>query len=257
MLAAAVAATVNFAVLPAFGDFTGFALVVILVLTPLGALSTGTWWKSGFIGLATNFTPLLAPSNHPIYDPSAFLNSALGIIAGTAAAAISMRLIPPLPSWYRTRRLLTLTLRDLRALAVGRRRFERGAWATVVSRRLAALPPEAALQQHARLIAALSIGDAVIFLRRPHPRLHDRRALDTALAGLSAGDVARARDDLERFGRTIATSSDGETTDAMRCRVAAMVIADALDRHADYFGAGVGWFASPPPAVQPEPHALR
>lgn len=257
MIAAGIAAVVNFAVLPAFDDFVGFALVLALVLTPLGAISTGTWWKSGFIGIATNFIPLLGPSNQATYDPVAFFNSALGIVAGTAAAAMSMRLIPPLSPQYRTRRLLTLTLRDLRALAIGRPRFHRGTWATVVSRRLAALPPEAALQQHARLIAALSIGDAVLYLRRPHWRLHDRRALDIALAALSAGDVARARSDLERFGATIAAASDAATTGAMRRRVAAMVVADALERHADYFEAGARWFAPPSAAIQPEPHAIR
>ena len=256
-IAAAIAATVNFAVLPAFGDFSGLGLVLALVLTPLGALSTGTWWKSGFIGLATNFTPLLAPSNHPVYDPAAFFNAALGIVAGTAVAAISMRLIPPLSPHYRTRRLLTLTLRDLRALAAGRRRFRRDAWATVVSRRLAALPPEADLQQHARLIAALSIGDAVLYLRRPHRWLHDRHLLDTALAAVAVGDVARARDKLEQFGRTLAASPAGAMTDAMRCRVAAMVIADALARHADYLEAGARWFVPPPPVLQPEPYAIR
>ncbi|HLG45183.1 MAG TPA: FUSC family protein [Reyranella sp.] len=257
MIAAGIAAVVNFAVLPAFDDFVGFALVLAFVLTPLGAISTGTWWKSGFIGIATNFLPLLCPSNQPVYDPVAFLNSALGIVAGTAAAALSMRLIPPLSPQYRTARLLMLTLRDLRTLAVGRRRHDRGAWATLVSRRLAALPPEAALQQHARLIAALSIGDAVLYLRRPHRRLRDRQPLDAALAALSAGDVAAARGDLERFGRTIATSPDAATTDAMRCRVAAMIVADALERHADYFEADARWFASLPPAIDVAPHAIR
>lgn len=256
MIGAAIAAIVKFAVLPAFDDFVGFALVLALVLTPLGALSTGTWWKSGFIGIATNFTPLLAPSNYPTYDPASFFNSALGIIAGTAAAAISMRLIPPLSPQYRTRRLLTLALRDLRGLATGRRRFDRGSWATVISRRLAALPPEADLEQHARLIAALSIGDAVLYLRRPHRRLHDRRLLDTALAALAAGDIVATRGDLERFGQTIAESPESATTDAMRCRVAAMVVADALGRHADYFETGARWFPPPPPAIRPDPHAI-
>lgn len=255
MIAAAIAATVNFAVLPAITDFVGFALVLTLVLTPLGALSIGTWWKSGFIGVAINFPPLLAPSNQPVYDAVAFLNAALGIVAGIGSAAISMLLIPPLSPQYRTHRLLALTLRDLRALAVGRRRFERDAWATVVSRRLAALPAEAALEPHARLIAALSIGDAVLYLRRPHRRLHDRRSLDTALAALGAGDVVRARSDLERFSRIIAASPDGATTDAMRCRVAAMVVAGALERHAGYFGAGARWFPSLP-AIRPDPHAI-
>ena len=86
---------VNFAVLPAFDSFAGLALVLTLVLTPLGALSTGTWWKSGLIGMATNFTPLLAPANVPTYDTSAFLNSALGIVAGTVVAALTPEPLGP------------------------------------------------------------------------------------------------------------------------------------------------------------------
>jgi len=256
MIAAGIAAIVNFAVLPAVDTFVGLALVLAAVLTPLGAISVGTWWTPGFVGLATNFVPLLAPANQPVYDPAAFFNSALGIVAGTVAAALSMRLIPPLSPHYRTRRLLSLTLRDLRSLAVRRRRLERGSWVTLVSRRLAMMPPEATLEQHARLIAALSIGDAVIYLRRPHKHLYDRRPLDTALAALAAGDVALARSELARFDRTLAASPNGATTDAMRCRVAAMVIADALERHADYFDAGT----RPVPAtttLPAQPHAIR
>jgi uncharacterized membrane protein YccC len=256
-IAAGIAAIVNFAVLPAFGDFLGLALVLAAVLTPLGAISTGTWWKAGFIGLATNFVPLLAPSNQQTYDPVAFFNSALGIVAGTAVAAISMRLIPPLSPRYRTHRLLAQTLRDLRNLAVGRRRASHDSWVTRLSRRLANLPPEAALEHHARLIAALSIGDAVIYLQRPHPRLHDRQSLDTALAALAAGDVARARGELQRFGATLAASPDGATTGSMRCQVAAMVIVDALQQYADYFGSGVREAVSPFPTLRQEPHAIR
>lgn len=235
---AAIAAVVNFAVLPAFDSFAGLALILALVLTPLGALSTGTWWKSGLIGMATNFTPLLAPANVPTYDTSAFLNSALGIVAGTVVAALSMRLIPPLSPGYRARRLLALTRRDIRALASGRRRVDRGRWVTRVSRRLAAMPSEAPLEQHAQLIAALSIGIAVIWLRRPHRHVPDRSSLDKALAALGTGDVAGASETLRGFERSTAQTPDGRTTEGMRSRVAALVIAGALDRHADYFTDG-------------------
>ena len=128
---------------------------------------------------------------------------------------------------------------------------------TRASRDPFSVPPEAALDRHARLIAALSIGDAVIYLQRPHPQVHDRQSLDTALAALAAGDVARARGELQRFSTTLAASPDGATTDAMRCRVAAMVIVDALQQYADYFGSDIRLFAFPPSALQQEPHAIR
>ena len=235
ILAAGIAAIVNFAVLPGVDHFVGLALVLAAVLTPLGAISTGTWWKAGFIGLATNFTPLLAPANQPTYDAAAFFNSALAIVAGTVIAAMSMRLIPPLSPRYRTRRLLMLTLRDVRRLAVSPRRVDRGAWATLVSRRLAMLASEPDLEQHARLIAAMSVGHAVIYLRRTHKRLHDRYPPDAALAALAAGDVAGARSMLAQLGHSLSISPQGSAIVAMRSRVATMVITDALARHADYF----------------------
>jgi hypothetical protein len=51
------------------------------------------------------------------YDTLQFYNSTLAILAGAGAAALSFRLIPPLSPAFRTRRLLALTLVDLRRLA--------------------------------------------------------------------------------------------------------------------------------------------
>ena len=48
-----------------------------------------------------------------------FYNTALAIVAGVGAGAFSFRLMPPLSPAFRTRRLLALTLRDLRRLATG------------------------------------------------------------------------------------------------------------------------------------------
>src|SRR3979411_352655 len=48
-----------------------------------------------------------------------FYNAALAIVAGVGAAALALRLLPPLSPALRTRRLLELTLRDLRRLTTG------------------------------------------------------------------------------------------------------------------------------------------
>ena len=53
------------------------------------------------------------------YDVIDFYNRALAIVAGLAIAALSFRLVPPLSPAFRTRRLMKLTLRDLRRLAIG------------------------------------------------------------------------------------------------------------------------------------------
>ncbi|WIM13610.1 FUSC family protein [Enhydrobacter sp.] len=235
MLAAALAAVVNFAVLPAFSDFTSFAVVVALVLTPLGALSTGTRGRAIFLGMAANFIPLLGPSNLPHYDVGNFLNLALGIVGGTVTAALALRLVPPLSPAYRVERLLARALRDTRRLAVARRGPNRGAWTTLMSERLAALPAETSPEQGARLVAALSVGDSIIFLRRPHRTLDARATLDRALADFAAGNAQAARDRLYAFEQFHAAGGGEATTEQLRCRVAARVIADAIDRHRNFF----------------------
>ena len=61
--------------------------------------------------------PLVAPANPMSYDTQQFYNSTLAIVSGLGAAALAFRLLPPLSPALRTRRLLALTLRDLRRLA--------------------------------------------------------------------------------------------------------------------------------------------
>ena len=63
------------------------------------------------------FMALLAPENQMNYDTVQYYNSALAVFAGCAAAAFSFRLLPPMSPALRSRRLLVLTLRDLRRLA--------------------------------------------------------------------------------------------------------------------------------------------
>ena len=95
-ITAGLAAAVQFAVLPALGGFLPLCLVLAAVLIPLAALSTGTWQKPAITAMMMNFVPLLAPANLPAYNPAAFINQALAICVGTGAAAIAMRLLPPL-----------------------------------------------------------------------------------------------------------------------------------------------------------------
>jgi hypothetical protein len=57
-----------------------------------------------FTYLAAYFVPLLAPANEMSYDTMQFYNAALAIVAGTGAAALSFRLMPPLSPVFRTRR---------------------------------------------------------------------------------------------------------------------------------------------------------
>ena len=73
-----------------------------------------------FTAMCINFVPILGPANPMHYDTVAFYNQASAIVAGIVVGALSFRVLPPLSSAYRMRRLLALTLRDLRRLAMGR-----------------------------------------------------------------------------------------------------------------------------------------
>jgi uncharacterized membrane protein YccC len=161
-LAAGLAAVLGFAVLPSLhGGFPSLSLMLGCVMVPLGAMSAGPWLKLAFMAMVTNFLPILAIENQPNYDGERLLNATLAISAGMAAAALSMRLLPPLPPARRTRRLLALTLQDLRRLATGQERVDTAAWISVVSQRLAIMPAQATLEQEAELLAGLSVGGGV------------------------------------------------------------------------------------------------
>jgi uncharacterized membrane protein YccC len=149
-LAAAAAAIAAFALLPQVDTFVGFSLVMGLFLVPFGALMAQPWQGAMFTSLAANFVPLLAPMNQMTYNPLQFYNTALAIVVGGSIAALSYRLIPPLSPAFRTRRLLALTLRDLRHLAIATLR-PREDWAGRMYGRLAAMPDGAEPVQRSQL----------------------------------------------------------------------------------------------------------
>ena len=103
--------------------FAAFSLVIGLVLVPAGAaagpaVADGDVYRDGDdISCRSS-----RPTNPMSYDTSNFTMPRLAIVAGAGAAALSFRLLPPLSPAFRTRRLLALTLRDLRRLATGRSR---------------------------------------------------------------------------------------------------------------------------------------
>src|SRR5262249_46525941 len=116
-IAALGAAIVLFAGLPNVDSFAGFAIVLGIFLVPAGAMMAQPWNTVVFMAIAANFTPILAPANQMSYDTIQFYNTALAIVAGCTVGALSFRLIPPISPELRSRRLLALSLRDLRRLA--------------------------------------------------------------------------------------------------------------------------------------------
>jgi uncharacterized membrane protein YccC len=233
------AAIVEFAGLPNVETFTGFSIVIGLYLVPVGALVAQPWQTPVFMYMAYNFVPVLAPANQMTYDTVQFYNAALAIVAGSTAGALSFRLLPPLSPAFRTRRLLALTLRDLRRLVANPRRL-REDWEGRMHSRIAALPDAADPLQRAQIVTALWVGNEIINLRRIAPQLGFGPELDAALAALAGGDSAAANARLAALDRRLGSlpDSDPQTPLALRARALILGIGDALEQHRAYFDGG-------------------
>ena len=105
---------------------------------------------------------------------------------------------------------------------------------------LAALPGIAEPLQRAQLLAALSVGNEIMQLRRISPLLGLDRELDAALAAVAQGHSAMARTWLARLDHRQASLPDPEPRAdlALRARASVLVLSEALAEHAAYFGAG-------------------
>jgi uncharacterized membrane protein YccC len=237
ILTVAIAATLDFAVLPNVETFAVFCLVIAVVLVPGGAALALRWQPAIFTGIMTPFIPLLAPTNPMTYDTSQFYNGALAIIAGVGAGALSYRLIPPLSPAFRARRLLALTLRDLQRLATGPIPDTPKDWESRMYGRFALLPDQAQPLQRSQLMAAFSVGTEIIQLRRLARRLDLAAALDRAFEALAQGHSALATARLASVDRALA-SRPGAPPAALRARGLILAISQALTQHAFYFDAG-------------------
>jgi uncharacterized membrane protein YccC len=196
---------------------------------------TQPWQTAMFTAMAANFVPLLAPANPMSYDTQQFYNAALAIVAGVGAAAFSFRLLPPLSPAFRTRRLLALTLRDLRRLAVGPIPRTPHDWEGRMYGRFSALPDQAQPLQRSQLTAAFSLGSAIIQLRRICRRSDPSPDLDAALEALARGDSAKVIAKLADLDAALASRSAAA---ALRARGLILAISATLTQHAPYFDAG-------------------
>jgi uncharacterized membrane protein YccC len=233
-LTAIFAAIIEFAVLPNLETFTAFSFAIGLVLVPAGAGMAQPWQTPMFTAMAAFFCFLLAPTNQMIYDTQQFYNAALATVAGLGAAALSFRLLPPLSTAFRARRLLALTLRDLRRLASGSIPRSPEAWEERVFSRLSVLPNAAEPLQRSELLAALSVGAEIIRLRRICRRFDLGSHLDAALGGMARGDSAMAIVRLTRLDEALAARPGAA---ALRARSSILAMSEALTQHAAYFDA--------------------
>ena len=237
------AATIKFAVLPAFETFPAFCLAIGLVLVPAGfviARSRQPTAVAVFTAMGIIFVPLLAPANRMSYDTAQFYNSALAIVVGCGVAPLAFSLLPSLPPALRARRLTVLTLRELRRLAIAPVPPRSDDWEGRVYGRLAAMPDEAEPLQRARLLAALSVGTEIIHLRHIARRFREAAELDAALAAFAHANSAIAIARLRQLDRRLASGPDAGPGAAisLRTRSRILVISETLAEHASYFDSG-------------------
>jgi uncharacterized membrane protein YccC len=210
------------------------------VLVPAGAglaSSSQLWRTVMFMAMVANFVPLLAPANVESYDTQQFYNAALAIVGGSGAAALSFRLLPPLSPAFRTRRLLGLSLRDLRRLATGPIPDTDKDWQDHLFGRLAVLPDAAQPLQRAQLLAALLIGTEIIKLRHFCRRFDLGSDIDAALDAFARGNSATAIARLADLDRALTSGLDAA---AVRARGIILGLSATLTRHAAYFDGATG-----------------
>ena len=229
-IASMAAAVINFAVLPNRETFAAFCLAIGLWLVPAGAVAT-RWPNIEFNYMASYFVPLLAPTNQLSYDTVQFYNDTLAILSGAGTAALFFCIIPPLTPGFRARRLLTLTLADLRRLARGRSFHD---WAGHLHSRLSAMPGEATSLQRAHLLAALSLGTEILRLSSISAPFGVRIVLNDALTAIAQGRIAVAIAKLKRLDERLSAYATDPA--ALRARSSIIEISEVLNQHAVYFG---------------------
>jgi uncharacterized membrane protein YccC len=174
--------------------------------------------------MAFNFNPLLAPTNEMNYDTIQYYNSARAIVVGCGVAPLAFSLLPPLSPALRVRRLLALTSRDLRRLAIAPVLPAPDYWESRLYSRLTALPDQATPLQRAQLLAALSVGTEIIGLRQMATHLGTTAELDAALNDIALGHSTEAIAQLRQFDDRLASTRETGS--------------EALAEHRAYFDAG-------------------
>jgi uncharacterized membrane protein YccC len=233
-------AIMKFAILPNLQTYPAFCAAVGLFYLPVGfamAYSKRPAVAAILTALAFNFNPLLTPTNQMNYDTALFYNSALAIVVGCGVAPLAFRLLPPMSPALRVRRLLALTSRDLRRLAIAPVLPTPDYWESRIYSRLTALPDQATPSQRARLLAALSVGTEMIGLRRMAAQHGSAAELDAALQDFAQGSSATAIAKLQELDDRLASTP--ETGLALRARGRVLLICEALAEHGRYFDAGV------------------
>ncbi|MGD9511428.1 MAG: FUSC family protein [Geminicoccaceae bacterium] len=177
--ATVVAAFYVFLVFPRIDGFLALVAVLMPFYLPLGMFLALPRIGPTLLPLALNTTALLGLTNEraTVPDLAAFLNSALGLLAGVTAGVVMFRLLRPLGVSWTVRRLTADMMADLAQLArsgaaVPRFRFESRMYDRInalFSRLDSSDPAQLATMRDS--LAALRVGLNTLALARALPRL--------------------------------------------------------------------------------------
>ncbi|RBP15537.1 putative membrane protein YccC [Roseiarcus fermentans] len=233
-LSAVLSAILVFGILPGVAGFPGLCLALGLLFVPLGVLAAWPIQPKVLTSVTVFIMPLASLKNVMAYDAAQFGNTVLAILAGIAAGAVMILIVPPLTPAARTRRLLRFGLSDLRRLARGRGPRTLRAWEGRAAARIKALPDEAAPIERACMASTLTVGSRIIRLRGAAPQFLSDTALDAALEPIAAGRVAAALDGLAALDRAL-TVDGGDARIALTLRAAILAMTEELTAHPEFY----------------------
>ena len=163
-------------------------------------------------------------------DGSQFWNGAISILAGIAAGAVAMLIIPPVSPAIRTQRLLSLTLMDFRRLVRRASPGRAGDWEQKGFARLLAMPDKAGAQERAELAAMVAVGKEIVRLRHIAPRFVSTGMVDAALAALAGGRSSEAIARLGDIDRQVAALPRARSRILLSLRASILAISGQLSR---------------------------
>ncbi|HLZ66246.1 MAG TPA: FUSC family protein [Aliidongia sp.] len=227
----------KFGVLPACAHYESTGIALALVFVPLGMLATVPSVAAMSSATAVLFVRVLEPENQMSYDAESTWNLALAIFIGILVAKAAMSLFPSLSPEARASRAARGALRDLRRLALEQGTVEVAEWEHRSYRRLADLPPTVDTLVLARCVAALSLGSAILRLRRIADRSRFRIELEQALHLLGHGRREEAIGRLAQLDRQLseAFALPGRPAELLRALGNVRLISATLTSHAEYF----------------------
>ncbi|MFC0239155.1 FUSC family protein [Rhodopseudomonas telluris] len=234
-LMVAVGGILYFGILPALSSFAALMGVLSVLYVVLGTMQAGSWHSVVFLAMTISSLPLLGVGNPIAYDASAYFNLALAIVVGSAFGALFFVAMPVVPPGLRLRRLIALSVRDLRRVLSRPRPRDRERWTALMARRIELLPPQATAEDTADLIALYAVGRAALRLEQAVSDERSLSALRAALTTLADGHLADARALLVAWRGQSHTPnpSDHDATSRrwLACQSHTSVIIDAIDNH--------------------------